>query len=285
MKTLKATAILLVVVLTITETLQTCSSTVALTTCTWDTNLPLRLNSYKPYLTIARGNLDRIPSRAFTLLPEVTILRLSGNKIKTVEPESFKGLNLKQLYLNDNQLSQVGRSDFKELDSLEKLDLSLNKITTIDAKAFEKLSHLVELNLAFNSLKKVPTAVNSLVSLKVLRLDNNQIATVSAGDFVRLSNLEQLLLNDNKISRIESGGFEGLTSLKQIDLRSNYLTELNVQELKTVRSLKSINLGINNFKCTTLQTLVDEFKRSNIEVVKGFNRNQSYVNGIRCQVV
>lgn len=285
MKTLKATAVLLVVVLTATETLQACSSTVALTTCTWDTNLPLRLNSYKPYLTISRGNLDRIPSRAFTLLPEVTILRLSGNKIKTVEPESFKGLNLKQLYLNDNQLSQVGRSDFKELDSLEKLDLSLNKITTIDAKAFEKLSHLVELNLAFNSLKKVPTAVNSLVSLKVLRLDNNQIATVSAGDFARLSHLEQLLLNDNKISRIESGGFEGLTSLKQIDLRSNYLTELNVQELKTVRSLKSINLGINNFKCTTLQTLVDEFKRSNIEVVKGFNRNQSYVNGIRCQVV
>jgi len=285
MKTLKATAILLVVVLTATETLQACSSTVALTTCTWDTNLPLRLNSYKPYLTISRGNLDRIPSRAFTLLPEVTILRLSGNKIKTVEPESFKGLNLKQLYLNDNQLSQVGRSDFKELDSLEKLDLSLNKITTIDAKAFEKLSHLVELNLAFNSLKKVPTAVNSLVSLKVLRLDNNQIATVSAGDFARLSHLEQLLLNDNKISRIESGGFEGLTSLKQIDLRSNYLTELNVQELKTVRSLKSINLGINNFKCTTLQTLVDEFKRSNIEVVKGFSRNQNYVNGIRCQVL
>lgn len=267
---------------------QACSSTVAITTCTWDTikpNKPLHINDYRTYLSFSRGNLDAVPSSTFKYLPQVTTLQLSYNKIKNLEEDAFLGLqDLKELNLYDNQLKVIEKDIFKYCPKLEKLDLGMNKISNIHEKAFENLARLRQLNLAFNSLKAVPVAINHAPKLEIFSLSNNAIDILKSNVFSDLNKLQQLFVNDNKIATIEKHAFAGLVSLKQLDLGANYLTELDVEDLvNDAAALKSVRLSINDFKCSKLTDIVNQFKRYRIEVPQGGSRSSNTVNGIGCK--
>ncbi|XP_066154857.1 leucine-rich repeat-containing protein 4C-like [Euwallacea fornicatus] len=270
---------------------QSCSSTVAITTCTWDSlNAPTALNlaDYKPHLSFTKGNLEKVPKGAFKFFQKLTALELSRNRIKTIEDGAFQGLdNLKQLNLNDNQLISIGRNTLKHCPALEKLDLSLNKIAFVDVKAFEHVSTgLIHLNLAFNSLREVPAAVKTLEKLQFLRLDNNQITSFKRNDLSGLERLQELQMNDNKLTVIEHNALKTLGQLQQLDIRSNFLADVNVQDLVgDARNLKKISLSLNNFKCSKLKSILEDFSRAQVEVARGVSRSSSNFHGISCRNV
>jgi len=267
---------------------QSCSSTVAITTCTWDTlkvARPLQVTDYQPYLSFTKGNLEHIPDGAFRLLPLVTVLQLSANKVKTLQEEAFDGLdNLKQLSLYDNRLTTIAQNSLKKCGKLEQLDLGMNKISSVHDKAFEHLNDLEKLNLAFNSLTAVPAAVNSLPNLKILRLDNNAIEFFKAGALSRLNQLKELKINDNKLTRIERDAFKGLISLKKLDLRSNFLVDLSVTDIvEHATDLNEINISINDFTCDKLRKVLADFRKQHVEVARGVSTSSKSVNGITCK--
>ncbi|XP_066250104.1 leucine-rich repeat-containing protein 4C-like [Euwallacea similis] len=280
---------LLIFTITIQTSTQSCSSTVAITTCTWDSlNTPkvLNLADYKPHLSFIKGNLENIPKAAFQFFQKVTTLQLSRNRIKTIEDGAFESLdNLKQLNLNDNQLISVGHNTLEHCPALEKLDLSLNKIASVDVKAFNHVSTgLIYLNLAFNALREIPAAVKTLGKLQLLRLDNNQITSLKKNDLSGLERLQELQINDNKLTVIEHNALKSLGHLQQLDIRSNFLTDINVQDfVGDARNLKKISLSLNNFKCSKLKSILEDFSRAQVEVARGVSKSSSSLHGISCR--
>ncbi|MCK5566249.1 MAG: leucine-rich repeat domain-containing protein [Planctomycetes bacterium] len=109
------------------------------------------------------------------------------------------------MYLGDNNISDIGSSDFSGLNNLFDLRLDNNQITSIDNGSFADLSSLIGLSL-----------------------DYNNIISIDAGDLSGLTSVEHLYLGHNQISSIESGAFAGMQNLKRLYLYGNELTSLNL---------------------------------------------------------
>jgi Leucine-rich repeat (LRR) protein len=72
-------------------------------------------------LHLWKNELVRLPVGLFAnCCREMTELLLWGNKIESIEPETFAGLtSLRKLDLDNNRLSAISRDTFKELTALE----------------------------------------------------------------------------------------------------------------------------------------------------------------------
>ena len=125
-------------------------------------NFPTNLTELK----INEINLKKIECRILKLNRLVT-LDLSKNNIASW-PDSFKDLvNLKELYLANNKLSEVPVSFFQSVSKkLCLLDLS-NNFLKIVPRMISKLECLATLTLSNNQLKRLPANIGSLKKLKV----------------------------------------------------------------------------------------------------------------------
>ncbi|XP_033874603.3 peroxidasin-like isoform X1 [Acipenser ruthenus] len=141
--------------------------------------------------------LESVPA----VSPQTTILDLRFNRIKDIQPGSFKRLkNLNTLLLNNNQIRRIPRGVFEDLENLKYLYLYKNEIASIDRQAFK-----------------------GLVSLEQLYLHFNQIETLEPESFTHLPKLERLFLHNNRITHLELGTFSHLQSMKRLRLDSNAL--------------------------------------------------------------
>ena len=100
-------------------------------------------------------------------LNRLVTLDLSKNNIASW-PESFKDLvNLKELHLANNKLSEVPVSFFQSVSKkLCLLDLS-NNFLKIIPRMISKLACLATLTLKNNQLKRLPANIGNLKNLKV----------------------------------------------------------------------------------------------------------------------
>ncbi|XP_066570686.1 peroxidasin isoform X1 [Amia ocellicauda] len=141
--------------------------------------------------------LETVPA----VSPQTTILDLRFNKIKDIQPGSFRRLkNLNTLLLNNNQIRRIPRGAFEDLENLKYLYLYKNEIQSIDRQAFK-----------------------GLVSLEQLYLHFNQIETLEPESFTHLPKLERLFLHNNRITHLVLGTFSHLQSMKRLRLDSNTL--------------------------------------------------------------
>lgn len=115
--------------------------------------------------------------RVISVPPDTTILDLRSNKIKSIPPGSFAGLNqLNTLLLNHNEIGYLSRDAFSGLPELRHLYLYKNQIETIDNGTFNQLDKLEQLYLHNNFIKHLPDGVfSNLAKLRKLRLDNNPL--------------------------------------------------------------------------------------------------------------
>ncbi|KMQ97234.1 leucine-rich repeats and immunoglobulin-like domains protein 2 protein [Lasius niger] len=131
-----------------------------------------------------------IHNKAFEGLDTLEILTLYENKISSIEPDAFKGLDnrrLKRLNLGGNELARIPTQALNSLELLKKLELQENHISTIEEGDFEGLKALDSLGLAHNHLREVPARVFShLTQLNSLELDGNQITHVDPNAFIGL---------------------------------------------------------------------------------------------------
>ena len=138
-----------------------------------------------------------VEASAFRNCAVLEVLHLSNNKISSISPDGFLGLqNLIRLDLNNNELTVINENWFVELDNLEKLDLGSNQLKEIPDAAF-----------------------NKLYKLKKLYLHNNQIEIVRRRMFQDNQQLQRIYLHDNQIKVIQSGTFGHLSKLSVLDLR------------------------------------------------------------------
>ncbi|XP_012232224.2 vasorin [Linepithema humile] len=205
----------------------------------------------------------------------ISSMQLSGCRIRTIEPEAFKGQenHLKSLNLKDNELTEIPGSILKTLRNLTVLDLSMNKITKVNDNAFAgtklvtlKLSDneitlapgafrglestLKNLNLKGTRQKKVPEALRGLRTLAFLDLSQNSIrelpGTSGTKAFDGLDSLTGLNLERNLIQNIGPDAFHGIkNTLSSLSLLNNLIPDFPTAAINSVHDLRVLDIGFN----------------------------------------
>ncbi|KAL4617216.1 trophoblast glycoprotein-like [Arapaima gigas] len=164
-------------------------------------------------------------------LPSYTrTLFITGNNIRRLGPESFRGLqNVSTLCLSSNRITEVESQTFAPLRNLRSLDLSNNQLVLIHPEALAVSSgSLRELNLSralYNHSAAVDLATalrwGALGGLVTLDLSSNHLVLLPPGMFAHLPGLRRLLLANNSLVALHNGTLAGLEQLERLDLRLN----------------------------------------------------------------
>lgn len=119
-------------------------------------------------------------------------------------------------------------------------------ITELQANDFRGLSSLRVLRLDDNSLATLPARIFSgLSALEELSLHGNSLSTLPDSVFRGLSALEELRLNENSLRELPEPIFDGLSSLRWLGLEDNSLNGLPQKVFSGLESLTNLNLRSN----------------------------------------
>ncbi|XP_054164081.1 toll-like receptor Tollo [Oppia nitens] len=198
-------------------------------------------------LNLGFNRLKSINASTFQNQYSLQILYLNNNEIEQIGDNSFASLyNLHTLILKGNRLKNVYSFTFNGLYVLSQLSLAENEISRVDDNAFRNSSNLQSLHLNGNLLSEVPIAVSALRSLKSLYLSDNDIKVIKNSSFVGLNNLSELKLSGNELANLTRGTLKELQSLYELDLSWNRINGLDHGVFDDAPTLKTIQLD-NNF--------------------------------------
>ncbi|XP_052106638.1 slit homolog 1 protein-like isoform X7 [Mytilus californianus] len=140
-------------------------------------------------------------NRGLTVIPrnftnDSYTISLSGNNLTFVKNDTFEhNINLKYLYLYNNQITTIQQGAFQNLLALQTLDLSGNNLTFVKNDTFEHN-----------------------INLQHLYLYNNKITTIQQGTFQNLSGLLEISMSGNNLTFVKNDTFEHNINLKYLDL-------------------------------------------------------------------
>ena len=120
---------------------------------------------------------DRIPMDA-------TEIYLDGNELGDLGNHVFIGKRrLEVLYLNNSGISTIHNRTFNGAESLRVLHLESNALRELKGSEFNQLERMSELYLDHNAIAMVSNSTfNKMKNLEVLRLDNNRIVDFKPWD-------------------------------------------------------------------------------------------------------
>ena len=181
---------------------------------------------------------------------EITKLYLNNKQLDNEILESLTKINLKELkelYLDNNNINDIKSLEKINCGKLEKLNLRGNKISNISALEKVKFINLKYLHLGNNGIRDI-IPLNKVVfeKLEILNLGGNKISDISALEMVNFKELKELYLLKNDISDIKSLGKANFEKLEVLNLNSNQITDINVLKDVKFKSLKKLYLSYNN---------------------------------------
>lgn len=221
------------------------------------------------------------------LFKNVSVLDLSLNKIEEgrFEDTLLVDLNmdenmLKLLTINKNleSLRASGNKEnlmhisFEDNKSLKHLDLSETKLKSKDETInyLKNLKKLEYLDLAYTKFVLDSSHLKGLNSLKTLKLQGAVEHQIPPKFFVDLKKLEELDISENFLVSFDLNELKNSKNLEQINLRSSGLSQLSGwKNISTILpSLKKIDFYQNMFNCKELQTILDEFRTLQIQLIE-----------------
>ncbi|KAG5666520.1 hypothetical protein PVAND_014541 [Polypedilum vanderplanki] len=114
--------------------------------------------------------------------------------------------NITKLTFTKSGLIHLAENDFKDFDKLDQLYLDENNITEVPAKIFDKNIKLVEIYLNKNKIIKIdPHVFDKLTELKKLLLDS-KICDISADTNATSKDLVDRIKDDLLKSKCKNGG-------------------------------------------------------------------------------
>ncbi len=155
----------------------------------------------------------------------------------------IKGLT--EFYFKDNRLKTIGPDVFKGLN-VRLLDFSRNKISNIPKTSAAGLMNLRVLNLSYNSIKKLPLGLFVYIpELVSLNIDGNDVKELTTLSLAGLSKLKILKASANNIKSVADDMFAHIPDIQEIDLAFNQLDDS--MPLIKLPKLKKLNLSQNKF--------------------------------------
>ncbi|KAM3914558.1 LOW QUALITY PROTEIN: leucine-rich repeat-containing protein 53 [Leptodactylus fuscus] len=220
----------------------------------------IALPSSTKVVVVTDGDVSFIGINTFSQLLDLTLLRLSGNKIKEIHNGAFTNLTkLRTLILDYNQISStsITNGTFFPLTNLETLQLNSNLFCSIDGTWFGKTERLIRLEINGN---------------QITNLTHDSLGSNA------LHRLQHLDLSSNFISFIHEGTFQSLQQLKELDLSKNRLTRLP-DLFSFLPHLTLLNLGHNYWNCSCELHQLADFLRNYTASTRRILKNR---NNLQC---
>ncbi|KAL3307337.1 Leucine-rich repeat-containing protein 4, partial [Cichlidogyrus casuarinus] len=189
--------------------------------------IPQNLNIDIVELTINNQFIESISGKQFSHLPNLTLLDLSSNGLKSIESGTFRQLTkLTNLTLRGNRVSFERGSFFPE--------------------ELPGLKNLVHLDMRFNPIESIPDNFFNILgaSLKVMQLSSTstEAVRIQPRAFDGLRNLVELDLSHGNLSSLPAEmriSLDRMTHLRRLDLRgNNWNCDCNIKWLKNWLEMK-----------------------------------------------
>jgi len=178
-----------------------------------------------------------------TLPPEV-------NRLKVIPPEINALTHLRYLYLEHNQITQIGPRAFAGCPRLLILNLGYNQISLVDHEAFAGCRALHRLYLCNNRITQIDhrTFVDC-PNLYRLDSENNQITQIDPRTFAGLLALQFLGFDNNRITQIAPQTFASCPALYFLSLSGNQITRVDFRTPASYPRLHYLSLSNNQITC------------------------------------
>lgn len=181
-------------------------------------------------VTFKHCELCWVPKEIFTFFKNMRSLHMNDQKVDRIEPNTFDSAsNLEILHLQKNSISRLGKNSFFGANKLKELYLYNNQLgDNISADAFNGLLSLEILSLSANHIATLPDKVfEPLENLRVLGLRDNKILNLQADLFDSNLNLKEIHLYNNKLFGMSKNMFSRLTELDKLLLKRNDCVDEN----------------------------------------------------------
>lgn len=201
-------------------------------------------------LSLDNNLLETIHPDAFRNCSSIQDLNLNGNALTSV-PLALKDMRLlRTVDLGENAISDLLDPGFKGMTNLYGLRLIGNQITNITKSTFADLPSLQILNLARNRIQRVEHgAFDANSDLQAIRLDANLLTDIN-GLFVDISTLLWLNISDNQLEWFDYALVP--PGLQWLDLHKNYIRELgNHYELGSELRIQTLDASFNKLTRVT----------------------------------
>ena len=257
-----------------------CVCTNAVTNCS-NRNLAtipvgISINVHRLYLNNNSISLLEDPNGHLTKL---TLLDLRWNKITSLVDHPFQNYSgLRELYLDHNEISELGNAFdhleltikrlslsynkisgnvsehvFTYLETLEYLNVSHNQIAFFEARSFHNT--LLELDISYNNIMSLdPEKFYDLTNLRYLDMRGLQIDNFEVKIFAHMKSLKRLRLGGSRMINISESVFFGLNgSLETLEIVDSLFISLPANLLVHCSNIKT--LVISNNKITSLEKI------------------------------
>ena len=147
--------------------------------------LIIKNSSSLHYVDLSYFQLNYFPDIAFDGPINIKFLDISGIDSTLYSNKSyiplFSGIHtvIWQNARLDRTMRINGKSIFKLIPTVEKLDISWNSILNLDVNAFSDNIKLSNLIISYNLLTEIPVAVTHLSTLKKLDLNSNRLQSIN----------------------------------------------------------------------------------------------------------
>ncbi|XP_070778313.1 toll-like receptor 13 [Enoplosus armatus] len=196
-------------------------------------------------LALVGNVMTELSENSLRPLNQLEQLKLDHNFLPKV-PLTIRGLStLVVLSLSDNDIGELGCSDFLNLTRLMQLFIGNNRVSKLRGCAFQDLKNLRLLYIEGNPIFRLyDTFSVSLQNLRILNMNRNDFKGLSKGDFGTLSSLMVLDLESLSDCQVDNGTFEGLGHLQTLILSP---TNLRNDMFRGLPHLQSLTLYLPTF--------------------------------------
>ena len=260
-------------------------------------------------LDIGHNDVELIEPDYFTEMESLNTLRLTRNYIQTINPShSLWNVTPVAMFVDFNELTQVGELAFYGLENLTFLDLSYNlRLAFLSITPSSRLLNLQILNVSRTNLFRIhlhTPLLKSLVynnsrsgiycfdpgvtfkhavSLGELFMSHSLIRSDEIVDdvfglslFHGLNEIKIIDLGWNDFYSIHSGTFNGLVSLLELDLRGCRISHIHFDAFEGLESLQILNLQDNDIETLPTTVLKD---LGNLTIFRLDRNRIMYLNG------
>ena len=207
---------------------------------------------------------------------QIEILDLSNKNIKNSQLYDLSQkefIKLKELYLNNNKITNISKLANIKIPKLEILNLSSNRISDINILEKFYFPELKKLDFYYNNISDIKVLMKvKFVKLEYLNLGGNNISDIKILEFVNLKELKYLNLFDNEISDIKVLEKVNFKKLEILNLGANRISDINILEKVNFKDLKILYLHINFI------SNIKVFDKVNLEKLEYLNLFENVIN-------
>ena len=248
----------------------------------WQLPQSLSLATRLTVLDVSNNRLEQLDHANLDRLQNLTSLKLSNNKLKTLPAYAGKFQHLRSLNLSSNYLEKFpdtlcGLGSLVDLDvsfngirelpnigqlsTLERFWATNNKLSGSFTHQFQDLHNLKEVDLRFNGITSIDglsglpkleqlmvghNAISkfegSFARIRILSLDHNPITTFDLKSPSK--GLTSLNLASSNIAQLKDSLFENLPNLTKLNLDKNHLDKIP-KDIGRLRKLEFLSIAKN----------------------------------------